>query len=129
MRGTLMPNACVSAGFSVAARKVAPSRVRSMRNHVPKHTISREHDDPDPIGGKEKEAEIETAEQEIGNFVGLTGNAVTLAKRSFDQERQAEREKEPVDVVELVDAPQEYEFKCQRPSAPTMTGAMSSAGQ
>ena len=111
MRGTLMPKACVSAGFSVAARKVAPSRVRSIRNHVPKQTIGREDDDPDAIGGQEDEAEIEAAEQQVGDVVGLAGIAVALPERSLDQERQAEREQEAVDVVELVDAAQENAFE------------------
>ena len=40
MRGTLMPNACTSDGFSVAARKYEPSLVRSITYQVPKHTIT-----------------------------------------------------------------------------------------
>src|SRR3569832_2323036 len=38
--GTLIPNACTSLGFSVAARSVAPSDVRSITNHVVKQTTS-----------------------------------------------------------------------------------------
>ncbi len=40
IRGTLMPNARTSVGFSVAARKLAPSRVRSIRYQVSRHTTS-----------------------------------------------------------------------------------------
>jgi hypothetical protein len=40
MRGTLMPKACTSAGFSVAARRYDPSLVRSMTNQVERHTMS-----------------------------------------------------------------------------------------
>ena len=35
-----MPKACTSGGFSVAARSVAPSRVRSITNQVVKQTTS-----------------------------------------------------------------------------------------
>ena len=40
MRGTLMPNACTSAGFSVAARRYEPSLVFSITNQVPRQTTS-----------------------------------------------------------------------------------------
>ena len=40
MRGTLMPKARTSTGFSVAARKYEPSRVRSIANQVARHTAS-----------------------------------------------------------------------------------------
>ncbi len=40
MRGTLTPKDCTMAGFSVAARRYEPSLVRSITNHVPKHTRS-----------------------------------------------------------------------------------------
>ena len=35
-----MPKACKSRGFSVAARSVAPRRVRSIKNHVTAQTVS-----------------------------------------------------------------------------------------
>ena len=40
MRGTLMPKACTSVGFSVAARRYEPRRVRSTTYHVPRQTAS-----------------------------------------------------------------------------------------
>ena len=40
MRGTLTPNACTSDGFSVAARRYAPSLVRSITNQVAKQIAS-----------------------------------------------------------------------------------------
>ena len=39
-RGTLMPKACTSFGFSVPARRYEPSRVRSITYQVPTQTIS-----------------------------------------------------------------------------------------
>ena len=33
-RGTLIPNACTRSGFSVAARRYEPIRVRSVTNQV-----------------------------------------------------------------------------------------------
>ena len=38
--GTLTPKACSSGAFSVAARSLEPSRVRSMTNQVLKHTTT-----------------------------------------------------------------------------------------
>ena len=40
MRGTLMPKACTSCGFSVAARRYEPSLVRSITYQVLRHTTS-----------------------------------------------------------------------------------------
>ncbi len=40
MMGTLMPKDCTRRGFSVAARSVAPRRVRSMVNQVTKQIVS-----------------------------------------------------------------------------------------
>src|SRR5205807_3445472 len=40
MRGTLMPKACTSAGFSVAARRYEPSLVFSITNQVPTQTAA-----------------------------------------------------------------------------------------
>ena len=40
MRGTLTPNACTSVGFSVAARRYAPSFVRSITYQVARQTTS-----------------------------------------------------------------------------------------
>jgi hypothetical protein len=40
MRGTLIPNACTSVGFSVAARRYEPSFVRSITYQVARHTAS-----------------------------------------------------------------------------------------
>ncbi len=44
--GTLMPKACTSGAFSVAARSVAPRRVRSITNQVLKHTDERRERSP-----------------------------------------------------------------------------------
>ena len=40
MRGTLMPKARTKVGFSVAARRYEPSRVRSMANQVERQIVS-----------------------------------------------------------------------------------------
>ena len=71
----------------------------------------RKDDDPDTVGRQEDEPEIEAAMERVRDIVGPAGIAVALAKGSLDEERQAERQQEAVDVIEMIDAPQDESFE------------------
>ena len=49
--------------------------------------------------------------ERVRDIVGPAGIAVALAKGSLDEERQAERQQEAVDVIEMIDAPQDELFE------------------
>jgi len=85
MRGTFTPKACTSVGFSVAARRYAPSLVR-------------------PVVGQEHEAQVLNALQALGDRVRQARRAELVLEGAFDDEREAEGEQQPVEVVEPVQA-------------------------
>ncbi len=63
----------------------------------------RSHHDPDPVLRQEHEAEILPARQLLGHRVAFARYAEPVTEEAFDDQRQAEREEQPVEVVQLVE--------------------------
>ena len=77
-------------------------------DHVPGRQA---HDDgghhhPCAVVGQHHEAEVGRAFEQLGRVVAQTRDAVDRAEHAFDHQREAEREQQTVEVIELVDPAQ-----------------------
>ena len=69
---------------------------------MPRQTVSENSDDPTAIPGQEHKAQVGAARNRIG--VGQPGDAVLATEQALHDQRQAEGEKQTVEVVEVVEA-------------------------
>ncbi len=95
-----MPKARTSVGFSVAARRLAPSRVRSIRIPGPEADDQGEDHHPASIDRQEHEAEIHAALQFIGDRIGQTGRTEIVLEHALNDQRQSECQQQPIEVIE-----------------------------